>query len=299
MYIYLNGEISKIEDARISPFDHGFLYGMGLFETFRVYDGHPFLLDDHLVRLQAGLNELQINLLLNKAHVMAIVNDLLSINGLKQAYVRLNVSAGAGEVGLPSTDYEDPSVLVFMKDIPSVLGEKKAILLKTPRNTPEGEFRLKSHHFLNNIYGKREVGNNPTIEGIFLSRDGFLAEGITSNLFWVRGDKLFTPALRTGILNGITRAFVIELANSIGLHIQEGFFRPKDILQSDEAFITNSIQEIVPLGAIENHILQGKNGPITKKLQYIYSQYRTSLWSKNDLPKENQKWIKTELDDHS
>ncbi|MEH7383942.1 aminodeoxychorismate lyase [Bacillus sp. JJ1521] len=300
MHLYLNGEIVKKEDAHISPFDHGFLYGMGLFETFRIYDGHPFLLDDHLVRLQDGLSELQIKLPLNRDSVMVIIHDLLSANGLKQAYVRLNISAGKGEVGLPFTDYyEDPSILVFMKEIPPVLGEKKAILLKTPRNTPEGEFRLKSHHFLNNIYGKREIGNNPTVEGIFLTREGFLAEGITSNLFWIKGDKLFTPAHQTGILKGITRDFVIDLAKSLGLDVQEGLFQPMDILQSDEAFVTNSIQEIVPLGAIENHKLQGKNGPITKKLQSIYSQYKRSLWSKNDLPKENQKWIKTEKEDHS
>ncbi|MCC3359093.1 aminodeoxychorismate lyase [Bacillus sp. REN16] len=285
MYLYLNGEIVTRENARISPFDHGFLYGMGVFETFRIYDGHPFLLDDHLVRLQDGLNELKIKKSVDRAQVMEIINNLLSANGLKQAYVRLNVSAGTGDVGLPTGEYEVPTVLVFMKDIPAVLEEKQANFLQTARNTPEGDIRLKSHHFLNNIYGKREIGNNPNVEGIFLTKEGYLAEGITSNLFWVTGDRLFTPAVQTGILNGVTRNFVIQLAKSIGLNVQEGFYHAEDLLGSDEAFITNSIQEIVPLTDIENHTLRGKKGPVTKKLQYIYSKYRKNLWSKNEITK--------------
>lgn len=285
MYLYLNGEIVTRENARISPFDHGFLYGMGVFETFRIYDGHPFLLDDHLVRLQDGLNELKIKKSVDRAQVMEIINNLLSANGLKQAYVRLNVSAGTGDVGLPTGEYEVPTVLVFMKDIPAVLEEKQANFLQTARNTPEGDIRLKSHHFLNNIYGKREIGNNPNVEGIFLTKEGYLAEGITSNLFWVTGDRLFTPAVQTGILNGVTRNFVIQLAKSIGLNVQEGFYHAEDLLGSDEAFITNSIQEIVPLTDIKNHTLLGKKGPVTKKLQYIYSKYRKNLWSKNEITK--------------
>ncbi|WP_077620179.1 aminodeoxychorismate lyase [Bacillus sinesaloumensis] len=288
MYLYLNGEIIEEKQARISPFDHGFLYGMGLFETFRVYDGHPFLLDDHLVRLQDGLADLKIKKSLNRAQVLEIVKDLLLSNGLQQAYVRFNVSAGNGEVGLPSTDYENPSVIVFMKELPSIIVEKQAIFLQTRRNTPEGEYRLKSHHFLNNIYAKREVGKNPSVEGIFLSADGFLAEGITSNLFWVVGEELFTPTLETGILNGVTRNFVIQIAKSIGLRVQEGYFLPEEILKSDEAFITNSIQEIVPLAKIETLNLLGKEGPVTKRLQSVYTKYRTSLWSKNELAKEIQ-----------
>ncbi|WP_453992499.1 aminodeoxychorismate lyase [Bacillus nitroreducens] len=282
MYLYLNGEIVKREYARISPFDHGFLYGMGLFETFRIYDGHPFLLDDHLVRLQSGLNDIRIKKSFSRLEVKNILQDLLAANGLKHAYVRFNVSAGIGEVALPTTDYLEPSVIVFMKEIPPRIEEKRARFLQTTRNSPEGDFRLKSHHFLNNIYGKREIGNDPAIEGVFLTKEGFLAEGITSNLFWVKGETLFTPALQTGILNGVTRSFVMRLASSIGLNVQEGLYFPEQILQSDEAFITNSIQEIVPLSEVENYIFMGKNG-FTKKLQSVYSQYRTSLWSLNEL----------------
>ncbi|WP_449538353.1 aminodeoxychorismate lyase [Ferdinandcohnia sp. Marseille-Q9671] len=288
MYLYLNGEIVKKEDAWISPFDHGFLYGVGLFETFRIYDGHPFLLDDHLMRLETGLRELQINITIKRSRVNEILRNLLAANGVKDAYVRLNISAGIGEVGLPPGDYQEPSVIVFMKEIPPLLEEKRGILLDTIRNTPEGEVRLKSHHFLNNIYGKREVGNNPLIEGIFRTKEGFLAEGITSNLFWIKANTLFTPDLRTGILNGVTRLFVIKLAENLGLDVKEGFYQPDELLSCDEAFITNSIQEIIPLQQIEEYTLPGQMGPITKELQYVYSRYRTSLWGRQELLKESK-----------
>lgn len=283
MYLYVNGKIVKKSDARISPFDHGFLYGVGLFETFRIYDGHPFLLDDHLMRLQTSLKDLQIDLEINRKELTDILTDLLKANGLKNAYVRLNVSAGEGELGLSADSYQTPSLILFMKEIPVTLAEKSAVFLKINRNTPEGETRLKSHHFLNNIYGKKEIGNNPQIEGIFRTKEGYLAEGITSNIFWVKGNMLFTPTLQTGILNGVTRAFVIEIAKGLGLEIKEGFFQDEELLTSDEAFITNSIQEIVPLNKIEGVTLPGNQ--ITKYLQHKYNQYKTSLWSRSELHK--------------
>ncbi|MFT4416006.1 aminodeoxychorismate lyase [Fredinandcohnia humi] len=285
MFLYVNGEIVKTENARISPFDHGFLYGMGLFETFRIYDGHPFLLDDHLMRLEVGLKELQINFPVNRSELIAITEEVLKANGMLNAYVRLNVSAGNGEVGLPSTSYQTPSIILFMKEVPTTPKEKQAMLLKTIRNTPEGEFRLKSHHFLNNIYAKRELGNNPHFEGIFQTKEGYLAEGITSNLFWVKDNKLFTPSLQTGILNGVTRAFVIKLAEAIGIEVVEGFFQAKELEMCTEAFITNSIQEIVPLHKIIDVGKPGQSGQITKQFQQLYSNYRTSLWSRNELTK--------------
>lgn len=273
MYIYLNGEFIRQEDARISPFDHGYLYGVGLFETFRTYDGHPFLLDDHLMRLQNGLNNLKINLQLKGEEVKGIINHLLTLNELRDAYIRLNVSAGEGEIGLPSGDYMKPNVLLFMKPIPAFPREKEAVILKTPRNTPEGEYRLKSHHFLNNINAKREIGNNPILEGIFLTKEGFLAEGITSNLFWIKKNIIYTPALETGILNGITRQFILKIAEKLSLETVEGLFYQKDLEGCDEAFITNSIQEIIPLTKINHVNLPGKGCPLTTVLMENYKSF--------------------------
>ncbi|MBT2729384.1 aminodeoxychorismate lyase [Bacillus sp. ISL-75] len=288
MVIYLNGQFLKKEDAMISPLDHGFLYGMGLFETFRVYEGFPFLLDDHLTRLNQGLEVLNINYRFHREETNRILQDLLKINNLSNAYIRLNVSAGIGDVGLQVEPYKEPNILIFPKPLPLAgeLSEKKAVLLKLRRNSPEGIERVKSHHFMNNILAKREIGNAADIEGIFRTEDGYLAEGIVSNIFWVKGNVLYTPSVQTGILNGITRQFVIELAKKHNLCVKEGLYLLKHVLEADEMFVTNSIQEIVPITSFEGHQLPGKQGQVVQQLHREYRHYCQSLWSRNGLRSE-------------
>jgi 4-amino-4-deoxychorismate lyase len=288
MLIYLNGQFIKIEDARISPFDHGFLYGIGLFETFRVYDGHPFLLDDHLERLNQGLAELSIQQQYTRKEINNILQELLEKNQLTNAYIRLNVSAGLGEVGLQVEPYLQPNLIIFPKPLlpAGELIEKKAVLLKVKRNSPEGNQRLKSHHYLNNVLAKREIGNQPDVEGIFLNEQGYLAEGIVSNLFWIKENVLYTPTIQTGILNGITRQFVIQLARKNNLQVQEGFYSIEQALKADEMFVTNSIQEIVPITCFEGHSFPGEKGDYLQLLHQDYRQYCKYLWSRNSVRRE-------------
>lgn len=285
MYIYMNGEVIRKEEARISPFDHGFLYGMGLFETFRVYNGHPFLLDDHLERLNRSLEAINIEGGYTREQVLEKLEMLLGKNGYHNAYIRMNVSAGNGEIGLQTDSYKNPNTIIFCKPLPprSASAEKQAVMLEIPRNTPEGTERLKSHHYLNNILAKKEAGDDPSIEGIFLTRDGYLAEGITSNLFWIRDDCVFTPSLNTGILNGITRKFVIKLAGKLGLNVQKGMYRPEAVLGADEVFVTNSIQEIVPISSFDGHSMPGLSGKKTLEFQVHYENCCEHLWSRNEL----------------
>ncbi|QOR66732.1 aminodeoxychorismate lyase [Cytobacillus suaedae] len=288
MYIYLNGEYVKQEEAKISPLDHGYLYGLGVFETFRTYDGHPFLLDDHLARLKEALKELQIDYSPTREDVKSIVDLLLKRNNLEDAYIRFNVSAGVGEVGLQVDVYKDPTVIVFIKPLPKLVEgiEKEAIILEQRRNSPEGATRLKSHHYLNNVIGKREAGGNPTVEGVFLTKEGYLAEGVTSNLFWVKNGKLFTPSVETGILDGVTRRFILELATHHGIKSEMGYYQSEEIEVCDEAFITNSVQEIVPLSKINNISLPGNKGIVTIQLQKLYAELRKRLWSRTGLREE-------------
>ena len=194
MLIYVNGQYVKASEARISPYDHGYLYGLGVFETFRIYNGHPFLLDDHYDRLIDALDTLQIKWTMTKDEVLLILKNLLIKNKLENAYVRFNVSAGIDEIGLQTEMYEEPSVIVFIKPLaaPGEVAEKEGVVLKQVRNTPEGAARLKSHHYLNNILGKREIGNVVNKEGIFLTETGYVAEGIVSNLFCERGYFIYT-----------------------------------------------------------------------------------------------------------
>ncbi|WP_066065968.1 aminodeoxychorismate lyase [Neobacillus soli] len=290
MHIYLNGQFVEKGEARISPFDHGFLYGMGLFETLRIYDGHPFLLDDHLNRLNQGLDALNINHRFSREEMNKILQRLLEINHLTNAYIRINVSAGMGEVGLQVDPYNEPNIIIFPKPLPQAgeLIEKEAVLLKLKRNTPEGVERLKSHHFMNNILAKREIGESPNQEGIFLTKDGYVAEGIVSNIFWKRDQTLYTPSLSTGILNGITRQFIIELAGKNVLNVQEGQYSFEHAHKADEMFVTNSIQEIVPIISFEGHQMPGKKGELVQLLHQDYRQYCKSLWSRHCLRRNEQ-----------
>lgn len=289
MYIYLNGEFLKEEDAKISPFDHGYMYGLGVFETFRVYSGHPFLLDDHIKRLNHSVQELNISQSFSRENVWNIVSELLKLNQLTDAYVRFNVSAGIGQLGLQVNQYEHPTIIVYMKPLklPGGMLEKEGVILTTIRNTPEGQQRLKSHHYLNNILAKREIGNDPSKEGIFLTEKGHLAEGIVSNLFWVKNNTLYTPSIQTGILNGITRQFILSLAAKLEIRFIEGYFTPDELFEADEVFVTNSIQELVPLNKIADKQFVGKGGKTVNQLQEIYHRVSRYLWSSFELAERN------------
>ncbi|MDX8291992.1 aminodeoxychorismate lyase [Metabacillus indicus] len=278
MYIYLNSEFIQAEDARISPFDHGYLYGLGVFETFRVYKGHPFLLNDHMSRLKKAMGELNIQFDLSSLNIEDVIQHLLLLNDLQDedVSVRLNVSAGDGGLMFGALEYREPTVMLFMRKLPELPAdlEKRGVLLSVPRNTPEGKERIKSHHYLNNVLAKREAGNDPSVEGIFLTKDGFVAEGIVSNLFWVKDECVYTSSLDTGILNGITRQFVIRCLEKEGMRWVEGRFTADELLQADEVFAVNSVQEIIPLKEIGSSVFSGKNGAVTQTLKKIYKQSR-------------------------
>lgn len=243
MYIYVNGKQVHSQEAKISIYDHGYLYGMGVFETFRTYNGVPFLLDDHLDRLESGCRQMGIKWERNRDLLLEQINQLLKVNQLKDAYFRYNISAGPGAIGLPAETYEEATESLFIKELPPEINSKKLATLQIRRNTPEGAWRLKSHHYLNNILAKRETPANH--EGVFLSEQGYVAEGIVSNLFFVREGKLYTPALSTGILNGITREWVLATSRHLSIPVEEGEYRLEFAQEAEEVFVTNSIQELV------------------------------------------------------
>ncbi|MEE4570590.1 aminotransferase class IV [Paenibacillus polymyxa] len=268
-YIGVNGVLTEAAKAVIHVSDHGFLYGMGLFETFRTYKGVPFLLDRHLHRLKEGCRMLGIPFQPDEEQLTKHIQHLMAANGLNEAYIRYTVSAGEEALGLPSGDYTRPNHILFAKPLPSINtqpGQSSALqLLRTPRNTPEGEVRLKSLHYMNNVLAKRELQQYAEAvrykaEGIMLTANGFLAEGIVSNLFFVRNNTLYTPDLSTGILPGITREFILELADLRGIPWEQGLYHWYELKQADEIFMTNSIQEIRPVdlllepGEVASHL---------------------------------------------
>lgn len=274
--IYVNGRFIEEKDAVLSPFDHGFLYGIGVFETFRLYEGRPFLLDWHIERLERALKDLQIEYTVTKQEMIEMLDKLLGLNDIKDgnARVRLNISAGISDKGFAAQTYDNPTVLCFVNQLKpeSLPLQKEGKVLSIRRNTPEGPFRLKSHHYLNNMYAKREIGNDPRFEGIFLTEDCVVAEGIISNVFWRKGSTIFTPSLDTGILDGVTRRFVMENAKKIGMDVKTGRYQLEALLTADEAWMTNSVLEIIPFSKIEEVNYPGRNGEITSALQTLYHQ---------------------------
>ncbi|CAI6084609.1 aminotransferase class IV [Cohnella sp. JJ-181] len=257
--LLLDGQLKDSREAVISVYDHGFLYGMGLFETFRTYGGRPWLLRKHAERLAEGCAALGIAYRPDPDAMAAGVARLLEAGGLADAYIRWSVSAGSGEVGLPSGEYDRPREIVYAKplapDDPATRPGKALRLLRLRRSRPEiGELRLKSFHYMNNIAAKRELQAGRaagTTEGVFLNERDEVVEGLVSNVFWIRDGELHTPSLDTGPLAGVTRSFVLDLARRQGIVCREDRYRWDELAQADEWFVTNSIQEIVPVIRLE------------------------------------------------
>lgn len=281
MYHCVNGRLTDETSLSVSPFDHGFLYGMGLFETFRTYSGHPFLLDDHFDRLYDSAEKMQIKLpSYDRERILAVIDRLLAANELDDAYFRWNITAGERGVGLPSAPYDAPNEFVFVKHLPAtVAAEKQAVTLKQRRNSPETAIRMKSHHYFNNIAGKQELADAGDVEGIFLTEDGYICEGLVSNVFWRKGDTVFTPDLTCGCLPGTSRSFIIAAAEKAGLTVKSGRFRLDHAYKADEVWLTNAIQEIVPVSGWDEANYSGAGGEIYQKLQAVYHQYCRQLYS--------------------
>ncbi|KQX57766.1 MULTISPECIES: aminodeoxychorismate lyase [unclassified Paenibacillus] len=285
MILSVNGILTNDKEAVVSVYDHGFLYGLGLFETFRTYKKEPFLLPEHLRRLTEGCRELGIGYEPDLGHIQRLIDELLKANHLEDAYIRYSVSAGVDILGLPSGVYQNPTEIIYIKPLPprdeQIYTQGKALqLLKLPRNTPEGLYRFKSFHYMNNILAKRELLQYDWAagaEGLMLTEEGYVAEGIVSNIFFIKDRICYTPSLDTGILPGITRAYVLQLAQQQQIPTQGGLYRWEDLMEADEVFIVNSIQEIVPITTLftpsgQSHIVgEGVVGPITRQFSELYN----------------------------
>ncbi|WP_018131738.1 aminotransferase class IV [Effusibacillus pohliae] len=276
--VWLNGRILLAEDARLSVFDHGFLYGHGVFETMRAYSGQVFLLREHLQRLRASASLLRIPLDLSDDAAARAIASLLRENRLADAYVRLTVSRGPGPIGMRGA-FGAPSVLIFAKPLALPPAEAYAqgrdlCILQTRRNTPETGVRVKSLNFLNSLAGAWEAADRGYAEGMMLDGEGHIAEGTVSNLFFAERERLWTPSLDTGILPGVTRAYVIRLAHELGIAVAEARFGVERLADFTEAFTTNSLTEIVPVRSVDGHVFPLCPGPLTRRLMEAYARRR-------------------------
>lgn len=273
MKIYIDGKFYDRENAKISVFDHGLLYGDGVFEGIRAYNGRVFRLDEHLRRLQASARAITLTLPLTQEDMKEAVLETLRVNKMKDAYIRLIVTRGEGDLGLDPRKCPRACVIIIAGKISLYPQESYTkgldlVTVATKRNIPEAlNPAIKSLNYLNNIMAKIEANRANTPEAIMLSKDGYVAECTGDNIFIVKNHTLLTPPCWVGALDGITRAVVFEIAQKLKIPAREGIFTPYDIYTASEAFLTGTAAEVIPVTRLDNRpIGDGRPGPITKRL---------------------------------
>lgn len=276
--IFLNGELLPRSRARISPFDHGFLYGYGLYETIRSYDGSIFRLDRHLQRLRKSAELLGFDSKLSTSDIEKACYDLLAVNKLADARIRITISAGTGDIVPDPQTSDRPTVFIVARKITPVPAEVyqrgyKVLISGYRRNSQSPLSQIKSTCCLENVLALQEAKAKGADDALLLNEKGMLAEGSTSNVFLVKDGTVITPTIKSGILPGITREAVLELAQSLGIETVQREVPSGEITIADELFRTSSILEIMPLTHVDGKpIGNGKSGPITGKIMSAYNE---------------------------
>jgi branched-chain amino acid aminotransferase len=277
--VYLNGELVPSHEAKVSVFDHGLLYGDGVFEGIRVYGGAVFRLEEHIRRLYDSAKAIWLEIGIPPAEMSAIVDKTVQANGIRDGYVRLVVTRGAGDLGLDPRKCDEPTIFCIADTItlyPAEFYEKglDVVTVAVPASHPESlNPAIKSCNYLNNILAKIEGIRAGVMEAIMLNHQGYVAECTGDNIFIVRDDVLKTPHPSAGILKGITRDTVVELAQREGLPVHEPSLTRYDLYTADECFLTGSAAEIVPVVKIDGRVIgDGVPGPITRRLSEAFRQ---------------------------
>jgi len=279
MQVYVNGALVPKEQAVVSVFDHGLLYGDGVFEGIRVYGGKVFLLGEHVDRLYESALAIRLVIPISPAEMAAAVEKTVAANKIGDGYVRLVVTRGAGSLGLDIRKTSHPQVIVIADTIslyPAELYEKgmEIITASTIRNHPAAlSPRIKSLNYLNNIMAKIEATDAGAPEAIMLNHKGDVAECTGDNLFLVKRGELLTPPLDAGVLDGITRRAVMRLAEQAGVTVREITLQRHDVYVAEECFLTGTAAEVIPVVGVDGRkIGSGKPGPVTQDLLKRFKQ---------------------------
>ena len=285
VFVNIKGQISSAADARISPMDHGFLYGDSVYETIRTHHGKPFLLDRHLDRLYRSIHRLVLTLPFSRKVLEAEILRTLSEVPLEgDVGSRIVITRGEGPIGLDLSICPSASCLIYVFPLgpehvppqasPSSNGEGISVVIsKTRRNSPRAlDPAIKCGNFLNNIMAFKDAKDAGAQEAILLSAEGYLAEGTTSNVFVAKDDLVWTPHAY-GILDGITRGVLFEEAAKAGIPLGETNIPPEALFSADEVFITSSVKGVLPVTRVNGHdVGTGKRGPLTHRFQHLYAQ---------------------------
>ena len=273
---YLNGKLMPREKAKISVLDYGFLFGFGLYETVRAYKGKAFRLDNHLARLRYSGDRLGI--IIHTALIREAVHDVIKANGFGQTRIRICVSIGEGTMSPNLDSCKQPTMAIIASKYTPPSKEKylqgyKVELSSIRRNSLSPVTYLKSANAMESMLARRDAKDAGADEAFFLNERGYLTEATGSNVFLVKDGVLKTPRYESGILSGVTRVVVFELATQLGIKFKEVNCRPADLSQADEVFVTNSLIEIMPVTVFENKPAGGgKVGIITGKLMKAYKE---------------------------
>ncbi|MBF7083435.1 branched-chain-amino-acid transaminase [Desulfallas sp. Bu1-1] len=279
LIIYLNGQYVPEEQAVVSVFDHGLLYGDGVFEGIRAYHNRVFKLQEHLVRLYESARTLALEIPLSIEEMQEVVLETLRRNNLRDAYIRLVVTRGKGDLGLDPRKCPKPTIFCIAASIqlyPEELYERglEMITVATRRNIPEAcNPRVKSLNYLNNIYAKIEANLAGVPEAIMLNQEGYVAEATGDNLFLVKNGKLITPPIHVGLLEGVTRNAVIDLARKKGIEVQEIVFTRHDVYNADECFLTGTAAELIPCVRVDGRTIgNGEPGEVFRGLLHDFRE---------------------------
>ena len=283
MLIYIDGEFLPKAEAKVSVFDHGLLYGDGVFEGIRSYNGRVFKLDEHLERLYDSAKSIMLQIPIPIETMKETVLETLRRNHLSEAYIRLVITRGVGDLGLDPDKCPKPSIIIIADKIalyPQKFYEEglEIVTASVRKNYPEAiNPRIKSLNYLNNILAKIEGKQSGAVEVLMLNADGYVAECSGDNIFWLKNEVLVTPPVHMGILEGVTRNSVIDLARDAGMRVEERVFTRHDLYIADECFLTGTAAEVIPVVKIDRRVIgNGQPGKVTEKLIAAFRQFAHS-----------------------
>ena len=285
MWIYLNDRFVKEDEAVVSVFDHGFLYGDGVYETIRSYGSRIFMQNQHLARLRRSADGIGLTIPIPDHRWLDLLHESMERNNIgnaqQDAYLRITISRGAGDIGLDPALCPTPTVVIITKPLHPPSPEHyrigvKLIVARTRRNLPSAlPPQIKTTNFLNNILAKREAIVAGAFDSILLNWESHLTECTVSNLFFVRAGRLCTPSLACGLLDGITRNIVLNLAQEAQIPVDEGYFGVEAIYKADECFLTNTSMEVMPVTMVDGHpVGNGTPGILTRELHRLFIDNR-------------------------
>ncbi len=278
MLINLNGNLVPKEEAKISVFDHGLLYGDGVFEGIRIYSGNIFKLVEHIDRLYDSAKFINLEIPISKKEMIDEVVKTVSANKLSDGYIRLVVTRGEGDLGLDPKKCKKVTYFIIADKIILYPNEfykngLKIITVAIRRNVSEAlDPRVKSLNYLNNILAKIEANNAGSLEAIMINQQGYVAEATGDNIFIIKGNNLITPSLFCGVLNGITRATVIDIGKKIKMNVIEQTLTRYDLYTADECFLTGTAAEVIPVVEIDTRKING--GVPGKKTKIIIREFK-------------------------